>query len=295
MTVAPATVLVVEDNDEMRAFLCRQLADHYRVIEARNGDEGWQQVQESQPDLLLSDTEMPGPDGWTLGRRVKESTDVRSIPVILLEGGPGESQGAESSSAQDENGQPSPASREGGARQSIHSSPKADATDFRRENREQRTAASASRPEPEVDVVLQKPFVLDELQQHLERYLPTRGLPDYVDAAGDFLKEVVQTIERRLHDPDFTAGALADAMSLSRRHLTRRVKAAADTTPAALIRERRIERAKAHFEAGDTKVVDVCAAVGFRSASHFSQSFRKHEGCSPTTYIEQNGSRGGST
>jgi YesN/AraC family two-component response regulator len=277
MTVSPATVLVVEDNDEMRAFLRRQLADHYRVIEAADGEEGWRQVQEKQPDLLLSDAEMPGTDGWALGRRVKEASHLPSIPVILLKGAP----------VPDDEAAGSGAETAPGAVESEGATSGTDETDSE--------ASAEGRPptapsKPEVEAVLKKPFALNELQNHLERYLPTRELPHYVDEASDFLKEVVQIVERRLHDPDFTAGALAKEMSLSRRHLTRRLKATADTTPAALIRERRIERAKAHFESGDTKVVDVCRTVGFRSASHFSQSFREYEGCSPTTYIEQNAS-----
>ena len=284
MTVSPATVLVVEDNDEMRAFLRRQLADHYRVIEAADGDEGWRQVQEEQPDLLLSDAEMPGTDGWTLGRRVKESSQLPSIPVILLEGEPVDPPQADPASSSIQ------ASPDEAAEGSEPTASKPDEVDTDSSPKEEGDGASAPPSKPEVEAVLKKPFALDELQNHLERYLPTRELPHYVDKAGDFLKEVVQTVERRLHDPDFTAGALADAMSLSRRHLTRRLRATADTTPAALIRERRIERAKAHFESGDTKVVDVCTTVGFRSASHFSQSFREYEGCSPTTYIEQNAS-----
>lgn len=278
MTVAPATVLVVEDNDEMRAFLRRQLADHYRVIEASTGEEGWNRVREEQPDLLLSDAQMPGTDGWTLGRRVKECSDLPSIPVILLEGRSSEPRDVAESSLEDE-AEPPQGEKDCESEASQEATSSTDGT-------EQDTKSDA----PDVEAVLKKPFALDDLQHQLQRYLPTRELPHYVDAAGDFLKDVVHTIERRLHDPDFTAGALAKAMSFSRRHLTRRLKAAADTTPAALIRERRIERAKAHFEAGETKVIDVCTTVGFRSASHFSQSFREYEGCSPTTYIEQNAS-----
>jgi len=283
MTLVPATVLVVEDNDEMRAFLRRQLVDHYRVIEAASGDEAWTRLREERPDLLLSDAEMPGTDGWTLGRRVKVSTDLPSIPVILLEGDPTEPQEAEGETAQDRSKTEQWATEENGT--GGNSSERVAVAGGDAVQRERAAASSAT---PSADAVLKKPFALDELQSELERYLPTRELPRYADSAGEFLKDVIRTIERRLHDPDFTAGALANAISLSRRHLTRQLKEAVGTTPAALIRERRIERAKAHFEAGDTKVRDVCTTVGFRSASHFSQSFREYEGCSPTTYIERN-------
>lgn len=238
-TYAP-TVLVVKDNEEMRAFLQRQLAEHYRVLVAADGEEGWMRVQEERPDLLISDAQMPGLDGEALCRRVKEG-DLPSIPVILL--------GEESEEG--------PMSRDTPA-----------------------------------DEVLPKPFAMDELRRHVDRYLPSRELPDLIgiDGAGAFLKKVVRTIERRLHTPDFTTDELAETVSLSRRHLTRRLKAVTGKTPATLIRERRIERAKAQLEQNPRTIAEVGAAVGFRSPSHFSQVFREHVGCSPSTYVDRHAS-----
>jgi transcriptional regulator GlxA family with amidase domain len=97
----------------------------------------------------------------------------------------------------------------------------------------------------------------------------------------------MQVVERQLHDPSFTVADLADAMDLSRRHLTRRLRGEADTTPAALIRARRIERAKCQLEKNPDTVREVGAAVGFQSASHFSQTFREEVGCPPTVYRDR--------
>ena len=141
------------------------------------------------------------------------------------------------------------------------------------------------------DDVLAKPFAVNELRQRVGRYLPTRALPEsFGQAPGAFLKEVVGVIDSRLEDPDFKVEELADALDLSRRHLTRRLKEAADETPAALIQSRRIERAKAWLETDPNTIVEVVEAGGFRSPSHFSKCFRQHEGCSPTTYVERHAS-----
>jgi YesN/AraC family two-component response regulator len=232
----PSTVLLVEDNAELRALLQKELADPHRVRVAANGAEAWTQIQSDPPDLVLCDAEMPGREGPMLCRRIRADADLSSIPILLLGevGGDGES--------------PVP-----------------------------RTA----------DTVVHKPFSAAELRDQVDRYLPSRELPELPDTGGAFLKKVVQTIERQLHDPSFTVAELAEAMDLSRRHLTRRLRGEADTTPAALIRSRRIERAKCQLEKNPDTVWEVGAAVGFQSASHFSQTFRKEVGCPPSTYRDR--------
>lgn len=230
MTVAPSTVLLVEDNDELRALLQKELSGPHRVEVAADGAEAWKQIQERPPDLLLCDAEIPGLNGQMLCRRVKEEAGLPSIPVLLL--GEGEAEGI-------------------------------------------------------ADDIVDKPFSAAELRDQVDRYLPSRDLPELPDSGGTFLKKVVETIERQLHDPSFTVAELADAMDLSRRHLTRRLRGEADTTPAALIRARRIERAKRHLEQNPDTVREVGETVGFQSASHFSQTFREAVGCPPSTYRDR--------
>jgi AraC-like DNA-binding protein len=138
------------------------------------------------------------------------------------------------------------------------------------------------------DAVLDKPFSVDDLRECLEWYLPSWERPALADEESAFLKQVAQTVERRLHDPDFTVAALAEAMDLSQRHLARRLRAEADTSPAKFIRTRRIERAKALLENDPDTVQATREAVGFRSASHFSQVFREAVGIPPSTYRDKN-------
>jgi AraC-like DNA-binding protein len=138
-----------------------------------------------------------------------------------------------------------------------------------------------------VDAVVRKPFSVSDLRQCVDRYLPSRTFPEFPNAESPFLEQVLQVVERRLHDPDFAVEALATAMGLSPRHLTRRLQDEADTTPAALIRARRIERAKAYLKTNPATVWKAGEAAGFRSASHFSQVFREAVGVSPSTYRDR--------
>jgi AraC-like DNA-binding protein len=239
MTTGPSTVLLVEDNAELRALLRKELSDPHRVQVAGDGEEAWEKIRANPPDLLLCDADVPGLNGEALCRRVKADTALPSIPVLLL----------------------GDASRD-----------------------------QCDAPDGIPDDVVRKPFSAAELCEQVDRYLPTRTLPELPDTGSAFLKKVVRAIERQLHDPGFTVAELADRMDLSRRHLTRRLKGEAETTPAVLIRARRIERAKQRLEENPDTVREVGETVGFQSASHFSQAFREQVGCPPSIYRDRHAS-----
>ena len=78
------TLLIVEDNTELRGFLRDILAESYRVIEAVNGQEGLEMAQQHLPDFLISDIMMPVMDGLDMVKAIKENRDICHIPIILL-------------------------------------------------------------------------------------------------------------------------------------------------------------------------------------------------------------------
>jgi two-component system, cell cycle response regulator DivK len=79
------TVLMVEDNED-NLVVYRTILEHvgYRVIEARDGEEGIQRAQQERPDIVLMDISIPKVDGWEATRRLKADEGTRSIPVIAL-------------------------------------------------------------------------------------------------------------------------------------------------------------------------------------------------------------------
>jgi DNA-binding response OmpR family regulator len=78
------SVLLVEDNPEMRSYLRQLLAARYRVITAENGRVALEVARLELPDVILSDVMMPGLDGLTLVEIVKSDEALRHIPIILL-------------------------------------------------------------------------------------------------------------------------------------------------------------------------------------------------------------------
>jgi CheY-like chemotaxis protein len=77
-------VLVVEDHDELRDFITGGLSGQYRVLTARNGQEGWLLAQQELPDLVISDVMMPEMDGFALCEHIKNTPLTTHIAVILL-------------------------------------------------------------------------------------------------------------------------------------------------------------------------------------------------------------------
>lgn len=80
-----ATILVVDDEPDVRT-LCRVNLEYegYKVVEASNGSDAFQRLNERRPDLILLDLMMPQMDGWEVMRRLKEDESTAAIPVILL-------------------------------------------------------------------------------------------------------------------------------------------------------------------------------------------------------------------
>jgi len=250
-----AEILVVEDNDTLRTVLCEQLSAHWTVREAADGGAAWDELQASTPDLVLSDVMMPGPDGFALCEKIKSDPDLRAVPVVLL------------------------------------------------------TARTADEDTLEglecgADDYVAKPFDPAELIGRLDNHLTAREhlrerhrrevrvtpIETVVDEEElPFVEELVEVIETRLSDPDLTVSRLADAVALSRRQLTRRLKDAVGQTPAAFLRERRVKRAKELLADDPGTIAEVAYAVGFRSPSSFTKTFREETGQTPTEYVKEHG------
>jgi len=79
------TVLLVEDNED-NLIVYRTILDHvgYRVIEARDGEEGVARARADHPDLILMDVSLPKMDGWEATRRIKADAKTRQIPIIAV-------------------------------------------------------------------------------------------------------------------------------------------------------------------------------------------------------------------
>jgi signal transduction histidine kinase/ligand-binding sensor domain-containing protein/CheY-like chemotaxis protein len=245
------TVLVVEDNAELRAFIRMHLQGRFRVVEAADGLQGLELARRMLPDLVLSDVMMPGLDGNALCRALREDPETDFIPVILL-------------------------------------TARADMEDRLAGLRE---AADAYLTKPfQVEELTTQIDNLIALRRRLrERFagkvVQMRPAPvEVASSDAKFLDQVRAAIESHLADEDFGVEELARLVAHSRGHLHKRLKEIIDESPSDLLRRMRLERAAHLLDAGAGSISEIAYGVGFKSVAHFSNRFQDHFGVRPSAY-----------
>ena len=240
------TVLLVEDDEDVRAYLHGLLAPHFRVIEAVDGDAGLATARRTPPDCIVSDVMMPGMDGDALCRALRRDPDLDWIPILLLT-----------------------------ARAS---------TEHRLEGLAIGADDYLAKPFHARELLLRVRNLIASRQRLRDRLksIALKPHPVAATAADDvFLAQVRLAIEERMGDETFTVPALADAIGYERTRLYRRLKDVSGATPEALIREFRLERASQLLTARAGSVSEIAYAVGFKSVTHFCKVFRDKYGVTP--------------
>lgn len=242
-------LLVVEDNEELRAFMMRSLEGSYRVTGAANGILAWEVIRTTLPDIVISDVMMPGRDGFDLCNLCKSDPLTAHIGFILL-----------TSKA---------------AHQARLRGLQAGADDY------------VTKPF-QMDELVLRILNLFRLQQYVRIQLKTQifsNLPDDSSKITDpFLDRLYQEIEARLADPDLMVEDLCKALSISKSTLNRKLKALLDASATDLIRQYRLEKASKLLRSG-MDIASVSYEVGFGSPSYFTQCFREHYHVTPSEYI----------
>ncbi len=245
-----ATILLVEDNTEVRAYVRRHLEPTYRLLEAENGATGLDLARDELPDLILSDLMMPGMDGLELCAAVKADPALDFIPVILL-----------TAKASGEH-------RLEGLRQGADDYVTKPFDFGELEARIENLIASRTR-------------LRDRLRREA---LLMPEPPDVRSADEDFLAGVVGVIESHIDDDTFDVEQLADELGFSRASLYRRLEGLLEESPAGLIHRVRLDRAAQLLTARAGNVSEIAYAVGYKSVSHFGRRFRERFDVSPSAY-----------
>lgn len=259
------SVLVVEDNDELRTFLVSMLRRDYAVQEASNGKIGLEQVVATLPDIIISDVMMPEMDGIELLDAVKQRHETCHIPFILLS--------AKSSlddrikgleyGADDYITKPFSS---GYLRARIHSLLK------------QREVLRRTFTESKGDVAKQE----EETLSSAISVAPS--MPQITRFDEVFIKQVVQAVESDIQNPDFKIEDLADTMQMSRTVFYRKIKSLFGVSPIDFVRDMRVKRAVQLLDSGEYTVSEVAYMSGFSSPQYFSRVFKNLMKCTPTEY-----------
>jgi signal transduction histidine kinase/ligand-binding sensor domain-containing protein/DNA-binding response OmpR family regulator len=246
------TVLVVDDNAEIRAYVRRHLEPEYRVVEAADGLAGLEMARRVVPDLVVSDLMMPGLDGNALFQSLRGDPELDTVPVVLLT--------AKASSQ----------SRLQGLREGVD--------DY------------LAKPFDPRELRARVDNLIRSRRRLLERISSPRPRPlrvsqvEVTSADEAFLARVQAAVEERLGDPELTVEALADTLRCDRSYLLRKLRALTGETPSSLIRSLRLQRAEQLLGARAGAVSEIAYAVGFKSVAHFSNAFQERYGERPSAF-----------
>jgi DNA-binding response OmpR family regulator len=243
-------VLIVEDHTDVRNLLREHLQPLYRVIEARDGSEGFEQAVTSLPDLVLSDVMMPRMNGFELCRALKNDERTCHIPVVLLT-----------------------------ARAGL---------DDRLTGLDTGADGYLIKPFDRSEVLAQVKTLIEQRRRLRESFRgPVVLKPSEVGVAPMnevFLKRVLTAVQNNLSDPDFDVERLGKEVGLSRSQLHRKLRALTNQSPTLMIRAIRLERATELLRQRTGSVAEIAYMVGFSSQAYFAKCFREQFGCSPKEY-----------
>jgi len=269
---AKPTLLIVEDNEDLRRWLARALAPAWNVIQAGNGGEGLEQARRHAPRVIVSDLMMPVLDGFEMLKALREDPETSHIPVLMLT-----------------------ARHDDQARFEAF-----------------RLSADAflGKPFDLEELKLRLGQMLqsrERLKRHLGQLL---GTADATGGAGDqptdepdtvsnnsrlavidpdqlserdwrLLKRVEHWLEECYADESADIGAMAEAACVTSRTLQRKLKALTGHSPARLLRDRRLQQACRQLRDTEQTIAVIAHTSGFGSAQYFSRVFRQQFGTSP--------------
>jgi len=244
------TLLIVEDNSDIRSYLKENLQEKYKVLEAEDGKVGLIKATNNSPDLVIADILMPNMDGIELCRQLKSTIHTSHIPVILLT-----------------------------ARTSLL---------FKIDGLETGADDYITKPFNMRLLLARVNNLIDSRAKLRQQFsnnfdLSPTGIP-LNNLDEKLLNQVKRIIEKHIDDASFSVDDLAKGVLMSRMQLYRKLKALTGQPPTKIIRTIRLKRAAQLLETKQYNVADVTYMVGYNDLKSFREQFRKEYGVNPGGY-----------
>lgn len=247
------SVLIIDDNADIRFYVSNLLRSEYQVLEAADGSEGIRKAMKFVPDLIVSDVMMPGIDGIECCRRLKSELQTCHIPVILLTACSLDEQRIQG--------------YDGGADSYI------------------------SKPFSS-QLLMARIHNLINSQRRLKQFFSDRQIltkEDVCDIDKNFVEKFKSLIEAKMSDSDLNVEDLGKEMGLSRVQLYRKLKSLTNYSPNELLRIARLRKAASLLSSSEMSVAEIGYEVGFNSPSYFTKCYREEFGESPTDFLKRKG------
>ena len=239
------TLLVVDDNQELREFISSRLSSYYRILQANNGHEGLAMARSMLPDLIISDVMMPILDGLKMTKELKSNPLTKTIPIILLT--------AKSSKRETVTGLQSGAD-------DYLSKPFDTSELITRVN----------------GLINNRKLIRNSIKSQLTQKLTQ------LDKSSSFIEKLHSIVLSQLSNPKFNVDSLSKAMAMGRHSLNSKCKDELNKTTSQYITETRMHYALSLLKLDTHSISEIAYGTGFDSLAYFSRIFKKHYGKTPT-------------
>ena len=249
------TVLIIEDNKDMRQYVSSIFQKSYKVLQAENGEIGLEMAIKHNPDIIISDVMMPVMDGLEFCSQLRSNQQIAHIPIIML-------------TAKSEDEDYIQASESG-------------ADDYIRKHFNPVVLLSKTKHLLKMRRQLKQIYtkaLLNTPKQKTEEDTETNIDP--------FMQQIISCIEANISNSDFNAKQLADIMHMSQATLYRKLKKHTDLTAVELIRNMRMTKAALLLTNSEYSIVEIAERVGFNDLPTFRKHFTDMFGTSPSKYHE---------
>lgn len=244
------TVLIVEDDRELRKYLKNELKSEYTVIEAFDGKHGLQLATKIMPDLILSDVMMCEMNGLEFTKVIKSNELTSHIPIILLT--------ARSSEIHQLEG------LDTGADDYV-------TKPFNLQSLKAR--------------IRNMLYARKQLRERFSREIRLEPKDIVINSVDEkFLQRAISIIEEHIAESEFNIEKLSKKLGLSRSQLFRKLKGLISETPNEFIQTIRLKRAAQYLAKSEMSITEICYEVGFNYPSHFTKLFQAKFGVPPKDF-----------
>lgn len=240
-----STILVIDDNPDVRTLVGSLFCDEYTVIEAANGTSGIQSAMYNIPDLIICDVMMPGIDGLECCKRLKNEVNTSHIPVLML-----------TACSLDEQ-------RVSGLNCGAD--------------------AYMAKPFNSRVLIAQVKSLIENRKRIKSVFGDGISLSEenVSKTDKDFVAEFKKAISQRLDDSELSVETLGSLFGMSRVQLYRKIKNLTNYTPIEIIRITRLKAAQQLLASSDLTVAEITYQVGFTSPSYFTKCYKEYFGENP--------------
>lgn len=245
------TIIYAEDDPGMREYIKLSLSDKYRIITATDGQSGFNKTVEYNPDIVICDIMMPGMDGLTMSRMLKNDSRTKHIPIIAL---------------------------------SAKTLPQDQLDGFR-------AGVDIYNVKPVDPEILEANIeqLLDRRRKLIEYF--HNELVVVSDVAGGWrdvdkklIDSFIELIENNISESSLTVDLISKEIGISSVHLYRRIKKLLGISPNEFIRKYRLKKAALLIKGNKGNISEIMYYVGFSSSSYFSRCFKNEFGMLPSEY-----------